>query len=113
MVSDRRLLSWFDGYSRETPSFKGFLSTPIHSLWLPSVNLNAAVIAAESSASILDAMKLMSEGGVSSIAVVEENHGTLLSAVSVTDIGKVSLTRTPWFYHCQSDYEQVCCAFAK
>ncbi|KJA21372.1 hypothetical protein HYPSUDRAFT_42007 [Hypholoma sublateritium FD-334 SS-4] len=88
MVSDRRLLSWFDGYSRETPSFKGFLSTPIHSLWLPSVSLNAAVIAAESSASILDAMKLMSEGGVSSIAVVEENHGTLLSAVSVTDIGK-------------------------
>ena len=33
-------------------------------------------------------MKLMSEQGVSSIAVLEENSGTLLSAVSVTDIGK-------------------------
>ncbi|KAF8148494.1 hypothetical protein BJ912DRAFT_1036639 [Pholiota molesta] len=88
MVSDRRLLSWFDSYSRETLSFKKYLSNPIQSLSLPSINLNAAVIAAESSATILDAMKLMSEGGVSSIAVVEENHGTLLSAVSVTDIGK-------------------------
>ncbi|KAF8191821.1 hypothetical protein BJ912DRAFT_849249 [Pholiota molesta] len=85
MVSDRRLLSWFDSYSRETLSFKKYLSNPIQSLSLPSINLNAAVIAAESSATILDAMKLMSEGGVSSIAVVEENHGTLLSAVSVTD----------------------------
>lgn len=88
MISDRRLLSWFDSYSRTTPSFKKYLSNPIQSLSLPSINLNAAVIAAESSATILDAMKLMSEGGVSSIAVVEENHGTLLSAVSVTDIGK-------------------------
>jgi CBS domain-containing protein len=52
------------------------------------LNLNDAVVAARSSASILDAMKLMSEQGVSSIAVLEENSGTLLSAVSVTDIGK-------------------------
>jgi hypothetical protein len=94
MVSDRRLLSWFDSYSRETLSFKKYLSNPIQSLSLPSINLNAAVIAAESSATILDAMKLMSEGGVSSIAVVEENHGTLLSAVSVTDIGKASHFQT-------------------
>lgn len=34
-------------------------------------------------------MKLMSEEGVSSIAVVDERSGNLLSAVSVTDIGKV------------------------
>jgi CBS domain-containing protein len=51
--------------------------------------LNDAVIAAMSSASILDAMKLMSEQGVSSVAILEENSGTLLSAVSVTDIGKI------------------------
>jgi CBS domain-containing protein len=38
-------------------------------------------------------MKLMSEEGVSSVAVVEEETGTLLSAVSVTDIGKVSARR--------------------
>ena len=36
-------------------------------------------------------MKLMSEEGVSSVAVVEEETGNLLSAVSVTDIGKVSV----------------------
>ena len=35
----------------------------------------------------------MSEDGVSSIAVIEENRGILLSAVSVTDIGKVRALR--------------------
>ena len=88
MVSDRRLLSWFNSYARETPSFSKYLSNPIQSLSLPSLDLNDAVVAAKSSASILDAMKLMSEQGVSSIAVLEENSGILLSAVSVTDIGK-------------------------
>jgi len=89
MVSDRRLLSWFDTYARETPSFQKYLYNPISSLSLPSFNLNTAVVAAPSSATILDAMKLMSEQGVSSIAVVEEHNGSLLSAVSVTDIGKI------------------------
>ena len=88
MVSDRSLLSWFNSYARETPSFRKYLHNPIQSLFLPSLNLNAAVVAATSTASVLDAMKLMSEQGVSSIAVLEENSGTLLSAVSVTDIGK-------------------------
>ena len=89
MVSDRRLLAWFDSYARETASFKNYLSNPVHSLSLPSLNLNVAVVSAAASASILDAMKLMSDEGVSSIAVVEEHSATLLSAVSVTDIGKV------------------------
>ncbi|KAF8903933.1 hypothetical protein CPB84DRAFT_1961018 [Gymnopilus junonius] len=88
-VSDRGLLSWFDTYARETPSFQKYISNPIQSLSLPSSNLNTAVVAAPSSATILDAMKLMSEQGVSSIAVVEEHNGSLLSAVSVTDIGKI------------------------
>lgn len=89
MVSDRSLLSWFDSYAKETPSFQRYLSNPIQTLSLQSVNLNAAVVAATSSATILDAMKLMSEQGVSSVAVVEEQRNILLSAVSVTDIGKV------------------------
>ena len=87
MVSDHQLLKWFAQYARETPSFQEYLSNPIQSLSLPSLNLN--VVSATSSKTILDAMKLMSEEGVSSIAVVEENSSTLLSAVSVTDIGKV------------------------
>ncbi len=89
MVSDRSLLAWFDSYARDTPSFRKYLSNPIQSLSLPSVNLNAAVVSAPSSASVLDAMKLMSEQGVSSVAVVDDHSGNLLSAVSVTDIGKV------------------------
>ena len=89
MVSDHRLLRWFALYAREKPSFQEYLSNPIQSLSLPSLNLNKAVVSATSSDTILDAMKLMSEEGVSSIAVVEDSSGTLLSAVSVTDIGKV------------------------
>lgn len=89
IVSDRSLLAWFDSYGRATPSFKKYLSNPIQSLSLPSLNLNAAVISASSSAPVLDAMKLMSEEGVSSVAVVDEYSGNLLSAVSVTDVGKV------------------------
>jgi CBS domain-containing protein len=89
MVSDRRLLAWFDAYAKEIPSFKKYLSNPIQSLSLPSLNLNDAVVSAYSSATILDAMKLMSEQGVSSVAVLEETNGSLLSAVSVTDVGKV------------------------
>jgi CBS domain-containing protein len=88
-VSDRSLLAWFRSYARATPSFNKYLSNPIRSLSLPSLNLNATVISAASSASVLDAMKLMSEEGVSSIAVVDEHSGDLLSAVSVTDVGKI------------------------
>ena len=89
MVSDHHLLKWFALYARETPSFQEYLSNPIQSLSLPSLDLNNAVVSAISSKKILDAMRLMSEEGVSSIAVVEDRNGTLLSAVSVTDIGKV------------------------
>jgi predicted transcriptional regulator len=74
-----------------------FISNSLHSLSLPSLNIYSAVVASTSSKSVLDAMKLMSEEGVSSVAVVEEETGSLLSAVSVTDIGKVSVRITEWY----------------
>jgi hypothetical protein len=92
IVSDRQLLSWFFSFAEKTPSFMQFLSNPLHSLSLPSLNIYSAVVASTSSGSVLDAMKLMSEEGVSSVAVVEEETGNLLSAVSVTDIGKVRVS---------------------
>ncbi|TFK48939.1 hypothetical protein OE88DRAFT_1663215 [Heliocybe sulcata] len=88
-VSDRNLLSWFFKHAQETPSFLDFISTPINAHSLPSINLFSAVVATTSTATVLDAMRLMSEQGVSSIAVVEEEGGSLHSAISVTDIGKV------------------------
>ena len=42
---------------------------------------------------MLDAMRMMSDLGVSSVAVLEEESGGLLSAVSVTDVGQVSADR--------------------
>ena len=42
------------------------------------------------SRTVLDAMRVMSEEGVSSLAVVDEMTGGLVGAVSVVDVGKVS-----------------------
>ncbi|KAG7448530.1 uncharacterized protein BT62DRAFT_985826 [Guyanagaster necrorhizus] len=89
IVSDRRLLAWFSSYASQNPSLGGFLSNPLHSFSLPSLDLYSSVIAATSTASVLDAMRLMSEEGVSSVAVVDDQTAVLLSAVSVTDVGKI------------------------
>ncbi|KAJ7037910.1 hypothetical protein C8F04DRAFT_1220590 [Mycena alexandri] len=84
-VSDRRLLEWFAEY---TPT-SSYLVTPLYSLSLPSLHLFSAVVTATSTSSVLDAMRLMSEEGVSSVAVLDDDTGVLLSAVSVTDIGRI------------------------
>lgn len=91
MASDRRLLSWFSSYAQQTPSLLRFLANPLSSLTLPSMYLYTSVVAAKETDSVLEAMRLMSEEGVSTIAVIDEKTGRLLSAVSVSDIGKVSL----------------------
>ncbi|KAJ7078091.1 hypothetical protein C8R44DRAFT_755003 [Mycena epipterygia] len=87
IVSDRSLLTWFAAY---TPT-SSFLETPLHSLSLPSLHLFSAVVTATSTSSVRDAMRLMSEEGVSSVAVLDDDSGVLLSAVSVTDIGRIVL----------------------
>ncbi|KAI0765872.1 hypothetical protein BD413DRAFT_159418 [Trametes elegans] len=89
MVSDRGLLSWFTTYAQKTPTLLRYLSVPLASLALPSLYLYMSVVAAKASDSVLNAMTLMSDEGVSSVAVVDEETGGLLSAVSVTDIGKI------------------------
>jgi len=71
-----------------TPSLLRFLSSSLDLLSLPSLYLYTSVVAAPASSTVLDAMRLMSEEGVSSIAVLDEEGGGLLSAVSVTDVGK-------------------------
>lgn len=92
IVSDRQLLFWFAAYAKETPSFHQYSSKPLNSFALPSLNLHSAVVSATSNATVLDAMRLMSEDGVSSIAVLDDETGNLLSAVSVTDIGRVRVS---------------------
>jgi len=47
----------------------------------------------------MDAMRLMSEEGVSSIAVVDEESGMVIGGVSVTDIGRVSVLEKLYFYY--------------
>ncbi|KAI0041618.1 hypothetical protein FA95DRAFT_674696 [Auriscalpium vulgare] len=80
------------GSSSSSVAFLRYLSTPLSSLPLPSLALFRAVAAVRARAPVLDAMRMMSEQGVSSVAVLADeaggDGGGLLSAVSVTDIGK-------------------------
>jgi CBS domain-containing protein len=89
MVSDRGLLSWVFTHCENSSSLRQLTSNSLQHLALPSLDIHTSVVASKSSDCVLDAMKLMSEQGVSSIAVLDDDTGTLLSAVSVTDIGKV------------------------
>jgi len=106
MISDRRLLAYFNAFAHSssgaTPplpsiqsssSFLRYVSNPLSSLPLPSLNLHFEVVAVHSGNSVLDAMRRMSELGVSSVAVLEEEGGGLLSAISVTDVGQVGAER--------------------
>ncbi|EJC98326.1 uncharacterized protein FOMMEDRAFT_23861 [Fomitiporia mediterranea MF3/22] len=94
-VTDRSLLAYFHAHAQSSAPLSRFLANALHSLALPSISLRAAVVSCTASARVLDAMERMSEQGVSSIAVVEDTPATgpgqmtLLSAVSVTDIGKL------------------------
>lgn len=90
-VSDRSLLSWFTSRANQTASLHAFLTNSLSSLNLPSLYLYTSVVAASATKSVLDAMKLMSDEGVSSVAVIEEENGALLSAVSVRDVGRVRI----------------------
>ena len=90
-VSDKSLLEWFTSTAQSSPTLSAFASASLASLALPSLYLYTSVIATKASDTVLDAMRLMSDYGVSSVAVIEEEGGRLLSAISVTDIGKVSL----------------------
>ena len=102
MTSDRRLLAYFSAFGRSSSgavpplpsiqpssSFLRYVSNPLSLLPLPSLNLHSEVVAVHSSNTVLDAMGKMSDLGVSSVAVLEEEGGSLLSAISVTDIGQV------------------------
>lgn len=101
-VTDRSLLSYFHSHSQFSAALNRYLSNPLHSLSLPSLSLRSAVVYNTASETVLDAMKLMSEQGVSSVAIVEDNPTAqsmnLLSAVSVTDIGKVCVAL--WYLCC-------------
>ncbi|KAG0702057.1 hypothetical protein DFH29DRAFT_805544 [Suillus ampliporus] len=92
-VSDRALLAYFAKFAAQSDT-----SCPLHSLALPSLQMYASVVAATSSSTVLDAMRLMSECGVSSVAVIDDgggygagygSWGGLTGAVSVTDVGKL------------------------
>ncbi|KIP07259.1 hypothetical protein PHLGIDRAFT_127793 [Phlebiopsis gigantea 11061_1 CR5-6] len=89
MVSDRSLLEWFTLSAQKTPALESLLSSPLSSLALPSLYLYSSVVALKAGDMVLDAMRLMSDFGVSSVAVLVEEGGGLLSAVSATDIGKL------------------------
>ena len=89
VVTDRGALSWFASQAQGDSTFLRYLSNTLSSLPLPSLYLYSSVVAVTATSTVLDAMSLMSDEGVSSVAVTIEEDGRLLSAISVTDIAKV------------------------
>lgn len=90
VVSDRGALTWFASHAQGDATFLRYLSNTLSSLPLPSLYLYTSVVAVTATSTLLDAMLLMSDQGVSSVAVTVEDD-RLLSAISVTDIAKVGL----------------------
>lgn len=104
LLSDINLLAWFLQHvtnryfciiklsltivmqAESSPTLSAVLTE-----FLPALGIGSRiVISSASTNTVLDAMKLMSEQGVSSVAVVDNETGDLLSAISVTDIARVS-----------------------
>ncbi|KAH7099682.1 hypothetical protein BKA62DRAFT_283016 [Auriculariales sp. MPI-PUGE-AT-0066] len=86
IVSDMRLVTWFMTSASTHPGLASVLISPLSAL--PGIGMQHAVVSASTEDTLLDAMRLLSEQGVSSIAVVDP-AGMLLSAVSVRDIGRL------------------------
>jgi len=89
VASDRGTLAWFASQTQKDPAFMRYLSNPISCLALPSLYLYSSVVSVSSAATALDAMTLMCDEGVSTVAVIDEDQGHLLSALSVTDIARI------------------------
>ncbi|KAF8306031.1 hypothetical protein DL93DRAFT_2172286 [Clavulina sp. PMI_390] len=90
VISDRHLVRWL---SENPVIYPEVETTLVHPLDQLDIGISKHVVSLPSEASVLDAMKLMHEHGVSSIAVIDA-EGLLLSAVSVTDIGRLVATST-------------------
>ena len=86
IISDRQALTWF--VTRGTvsePKLEPFLSSSLSVLSISTPD----VISLPLDALVMDAMRMMSEEGLSSLPVVHPSSGELISAVSVNDIGRV------------------------
>ncbi|KXN83058.1 Protein SDS23, partial [Leucoagaricus sp. SymC.cos] len=81
MISDKRLLSWFASTSSTTKPIEQIISKPLFDITYPLLNIHRTVVAASSVATVMDGMRLMSEEGVSSVAVVDEETGILIGDV--------------------------------
>ena len=90
MISDKRLLSLLSS-SSTSAAFQRFTSKPLYEFSYAPLNLRRAVVAVSSVATVIDAMRMMSEERVSSIAVVDEESGMVIGGVSATDVGRVSV----------------------
>ncbi|KIO21822.1 hypothetical protein M407DRAFT_28589 [Tulasnella calospora MUT 4182] len=90
LVEDRQLVRWFTEHASEHAPLVTALSSPLSELtFIPSIAFPRPVVSCSSDDTILDAMDTISNEGVSSVAVVDVLTGNLLSAISVTDIGKI------------------------
>ncbi|GJJ14957.1 hypothetical protein Clacol_009227 [Clathrus columnatus] len=85
VISDMNLLEWLVGQAHQIEVLGQVLEQPVSTLKLGSER----VVSCFSTETVLDAMKTMSEQGLSSVAVIDMGTGDLLSTVTVTDITRI------------------------
>ncbi|KAH9018725.1 hypothetical protein EDB85DRAFT_1873549, partial [Lactarius pseudohatsudake] len=78
VISDLRLLTFFSAFAHTALS--DVLALCLGTLPLPLLNLHFEVVAVHSRKSVLDAMRMMSDLGVSSVAVLEEERCLFISS---------------------------------
>lgn len=88
VLSDRRFVRWLADDENKFPDVVSTLALPLCDL---EIGVSKPVVSLACEATVLDAMQLMSDESVSSVAVVDASRA-LLSAVSVTDVGKLVAT---------------------
>lgn len=85
MISNMGLLGWLVEQAHNIEVLKRVLEEPVSALELGSKQVTSCL----STETVLDAMKIMSEQGLSSIAILDDKSGDLMSTITVTDIARI------------------------
>ncbi|KIY47436.1 hypothetical protein FISHEDRAFT_74735 [Fistulina hepatica ATCC 64428] len=82
IVTDKKLLSWIFAHAQSTPALAEYASYALDVYALPSLHIYSLVVSCSSNEPVIEAMKKMSDEGVSSIAVLDSHiSGTHISAL--------------------------------
>ncbi|KIY47923.1 hypothetical protein FISHEDRAFT_44374, partial [Fistulina hepatica ATCC 64428] len=92
IVTDKKLLSWIFTHAQSTPALAEYASYALDVYALPSLHIYSLVVSCSSNEPVIEAMKKMSDEGVSSIAVLDSHiSGTYISALCSSTLNVIVL----------------------